>query len=158
MIYLLRSLLLLILMAGCCLPATAQLSGTVVAIADGDTFTLLTADKTQVKIRLHGIDCPEKKQPYATQAKNFVSDRIFGRQVTVSQKGKDRYKRIIGIVYTDDGSNLNEALLMEGLAWHFTKYDTNTSWAAMESTARKRKIGLWKDRNAIAPWIWRTNH
>jgi micrococcal nuclease len=130
----------------------AQLKGKVISIADGDTFTLLTSENQQIKIRLHGIDCPEKKQPYFANAKTFTSERVFGKKVVVKEMGKDRYKRIIGMVNSEDGSNLNEALLKAGLAWHFKKYDTNASWASMEQAARLAKKGLWANPNAIAPW------
>lgn len=69
------------------------LTGQVVSIADGDTFTLLDADKKQTKIRLHGIDCPENGQSYGNQAKKFVSDRIFKKTVNVVVKDIDRYGR-----------------------------------------------------------------
>jgi micrococcal nuclease len=134
---------------------SAQLSGKVIAIADGDTFTLLTNDNQQIKIRLHGIDCPEKKQPYSNNATAFTSNKVFGKKVMVKDMGKDRYKRTIGMVICDDGTNLNEALLQAGLAWHFRKYDTNASWANMERDARAAKKGLWVDPNPIAPWDWR---
>ncbi|WP_416438845.1 thermonuclease family protein [Phnomibacter sp. MR] len=150
-----RSLLLIILVSFLSFNLLAQLAGKVISIADGDTFTLLTADNKQVIIRLHGIDCPEKKQPHYQQAKNFVSAKIFGQRVEVQHKGKDRYGRVIGLVICADGTNLNEALLKAGLAWHFKKYDSNAAWANIEREARAAKRGLWMDLSPIAPWDWR---
>lgn len=138
-----------------CLLASAQLTGRVVAIADGDTFTLLTAQNQQVKIRLHGIDCPEKKQPYFNHAKTFTSSLVFAKQVSVQVKNKDRYGRTIGIVLLEDKRNLNELLLQAGWAWHFKKYDKDARWAAMEQQARRNRKGLWADPYAMAPWDWR---
>jgi len=134
--------------------AHAQLTGTVVSVADGDTFTLLTADHEQIRVRLHGIDCPEKKQDFGTKAKDFLAGLVFQKQVTVRETDRDRYGRTIGIV-TVDGVNVNEALLTAGLAWHYTHYDQNPAWALLEDTARRAKRGLWSQGNAIAPWEFR---
>ncbi|HSC52516.1 MAG TPA: thermonuclease family protein [Phnomibacter sp.] len=138
-----------------CNPLLAQLRGKVVAIADGDTFTLLISGNKQVKIRLHGIDCPEKKQAYGMVARQCLSDSIFGKTIEVKVFNKDRYGRSIGMVYTPKGTNMNESLLKAGLAWHFKKYDKNPNWAVLEDKARKAKRGLWADAHAIAPWEWR---
>ncbi len=133
--------------------SSAQLTGKVVAIADGDTFTMLV-DNKQVKIRLHGIDCPEKKQDFGTVAKEFLSAQIFGKVVTAQKMGTDRYRRTIAMV-TVDGINVNETLLKAGLAWHFIEYDKNPAWTEMEVAARRLKKGLWAQPNAIPPWEFR---
>ena len=133
--------------------SVAQLQGKVVAIADGDTFTMLV-DNKQIKIRLHGIDCPEKKQDFGNVAKEYVSGLVFGKVVEVRKMNKDRYGRTVGIA-TVNGLNVNEALLKAGLAWHYKEYDTNPAWAHLEETARKEKKGLWVQPNAIPPWQFR---
>jgi len=138
-----------------CLAFSAQLKGKVIAITDGDTFTLLTGQNQQVKIRLHCIDCPEKKQPYFNSAKAYTSSLVFGKQVLVLVKNKDRYGRTIGIVFLKDKRNVNELLLQAGRAWHFKKYDQDARWAAMEQLARRQRKGLWAAPNPIAPWDWR---
>ena len=135
-------------------PSFCQLSGKVVAISDGDTFTLLTASKKQVKIRLHGIDCPESKQEFGNVAKKFLSDLIFNKTVSVKEKNIDRYGRTIGIV-SIGSVNVNEKLLSAGLAWHYRKYDKNKQWDVLEEQARRNKKGLWINSNAIAPWVYR---
>lgn len=134
--------------------AMSQTKGKVVAVADGDTFTLLTDDKKQVKVRLHGIDCPEKKQAFGERAKQFTSSLVFQKKVTVKVKSKDRYKRTVGIVYVD-GKCLNEELLKNGYAWHYRQYDKNPEWKRMETEARAAKLGLWQDKNPQAPWEFR---
>lgn len=134
----------------------ALLSGYVVSIADGDTFTLLAANNKHVKIRLHGVDCPERKQPFGSVAKQALSRMIFNRQVQARQMGIDPYKRIVAIVYDDAGKCVNEAMLAAGLAWHYTRFDDNAQWQQLEADARKEKRGLWANGNAIAPWQWRT--
>jgi len=131
----------------------AQLSGTVVSIADGDTFTLMV-NKKPVKIRMHGVDSPEKKQPYGEAAKKYLSNLIFNQVVEVRIQGKDRYRRTIGIV-SCQGVNINEKLLATGLAWHFKKYDRNPAWAQLEVGARKKRIGLWAQDHPIPPWEFR---
>lgn len=133
--------------------ASSQLTGKVVSIADGDTFTMLVNNE-QIKIRLHGIDCPEKAQDFGNVAKSFLSEMIAGKNVEVEKLDSDRYGRTIGMV-TIDGVNVNEELLKSGLAWHYKYYDKNPEWAKLEETARKEKKGLWVQSNAIPPWEWR---
>jgi len=135
----------------------AQITGRVVGVHDGDSFTLLDNDKRQYKIRLHGIDCPELKQDFGNAAKRFTSNLIFNTFVKVVTNGKDRYGRIIGLVHTQDGLILNEELLKAGMAWHFKKYDQTSKWSEFEISARKSKIGLWSQPNPVPPWDWRNN-
>lgn len=124
---------------------------------DGDTFKLLTPDSTIVKVRLANIDCPENKQPYSQKAKDFTSQAIFGKNVSIDVLKKDRYKRSIAIVFYNDSLNLNNQLLINGLAWHYIKYSKDMELQKMEDKARKNKIGLWQEANAIPPWEWRDN-
>ena len=125
------------------------------AIHDGDTFTILTKEKKQVKVRFHGIDCPELGQDYGRKAKDFVSAMSFGKTVSIKENGYDRYGRLIGIIYLPDKTILNELLLVNGLAWHYKKYDSNPKWAKLEKKARKAKVGLWSMSTAIPPWDYR---
>jgi micrococcal nuclease len=129
--------------------------GRVVSVADGDTFTLLNEEKKQEKVRLHGIDCPERAQAYGQVAKQKLSDLVFGQPVRLERKTKDRYGRTIAVVYSREGENINEALLRAGLAWHYKQHDKNPSWAAIEQRARSEKLGLWADPQATPPWEWR---
>jgi micrococcal nuclease len=133
--------------------AFTQLKGKVVSIADGDTFTLLIEDNEQIKVRLHGIDCPEKAQDFGQVAKKFLSDMIYDKNVTVREMDTDRYGRTIGMVHIGD-INVNESLLKAGLAWHYKQYDKNDVWAQMEYEAREAKRGLWASE-AMAPWNYR---
>lgn len=107
-----------------------------------------------MKVRLHGIDCPEKKQAFGKVASTFLGEHIFNRVVEVHVKGKDRYGRTIGIVY-DKGEVINEKMLEAGLAWHYTKYDTNSAWAQLEAVARKKRVGLWAQDHPLPPWDFR---
>jgi endonuclease YncB( thermonuclease family) len=131
-------------------------TGKVVGVSDGDTIKVMREGRA-VKIRLHGIDYPEKKQPYGTRAKRFTSDRAFRNQVTVYVKHTDRYGRIVGEVILPDGLSLNKELVYFGLAWWYRKYAPNDrTLKALEAGARKAKRGLWADENnPITPWEWR---
>lgn len=133
-----------------------QLTGKVVGVADGDTFTLLLEDNTQVKVRLHGIDCPEKSQDFGQVAKKYLSDLIFNKTVIVKEMDIDRYGRTIGMVLISN-LNVNEKLLEVGLAWHYKKYDSNKNWAEIEKRAREHKRGLWVDVNPTPPWEYRNS-
>lgn len=133
------------------------ISGRVVGIMDGDTFKLLTKDSITVKVRLANIDCPEKKQPFSTQAKQFTSDAIFGKTITISNLKTDRYKRYISNVVYNDSLSLCHELVKSGLAWHFVKYSNDVTLQTLEDKARREKLGLWQDTNPIAPWNWRNS-
>ena len=97
------------------------ISGKVVSIADGDTVTVLDSNKTQHKIRLYGVDCPESHQDYGNRAKKFTSDMVFAKQVSVKIMDTDRYDRSVGLVNVGSIS-LNEELLKSGYAWHYSQY------------------------------------
>lgn len=129
----------------------------VISIADGDSFTVLFADNHTQRIRMHGIDCPERNQPFSSVAKKFTSDLIFGKIVYLKEKDIDRYGRLVALVYTlPSGVCINEQLLKAGLAWHFTRYDKNPKWAKLQKEAMAKKAGLWGgNEKPIEPWIWR---
>jgi len=148
-----RVLVLFLFLTSTC-TTTQYLSGEVVRIADGDTFTMLVEGQ-QHRIRLHGIDCPEKGQPYSRVATQFTKDLLASGKVKVQQLDTDRYGRVIGIVLINDTINLNERLLEAGLAWHYKNYDRSPEWARMEKAAQTAKHGLWVEKDAVAPWEWR---
>ncbi|MBT1702222.1 thermonuclease family protein [Chryseosolibacter indicus] len=134
--------------------AEPEITGSVTAIADGDTFTLLTPANKQIRVRLYGVDAPEKGQDFHNVSKQYLSDLIFKKKVVVKQINKDRYKRVVGIV-TVEGINVNEALLKKGLVWHYTQYDNNKEWAKLELKARKEKKAIWSMPNPTPPWNYR---
>jgi len=136
------------------LPLTAYAwSGQCVAVTDGDTIKVMHEGKAE-KIRLYGIDCPEKNQPFGKKAKWFASDLTFKKIVEVKSLNKDRYGRTIAWVYVNDKC-LNEELLRAGLAWHYKRYSKDKSLAVLEEEARAMKIGLWSDPHSMPPWEWR---
>lgn len=131
----------------------SQLVGKVTSIADGDTFTMLVNNE-QIRVRLHGIDCPERGQDFSNVARQFLAEMTFEKEVTVKEMDTDQYGRTIGVV-SIDGENVNEELLKAGLAWHYKRYDKNPNWAKFEERARNQKKGIWSQPNPIPPWDWR---
>lgn len=127
--------------------------GRVIKIADGDTITILVG-KTQYRIRLGGLDAPEKKQPFGTQAKKALADKIFGEDVKIVWKKRDLYNRIVGDIYLDDRW-INKEMIQEGWAWHYRQYSKDPDLAKAEQDARNAKRGLWIDANPIPPWEFR---
>lgn len=135
----------------------AAFSGKVVAIADGDTLTILTASKHQHRIRLAGIDAPEKRQPFGTRSRQSLSELCFGKQAEVISEVIDRYKRIVATV-TCDGVNANAEQVHQGMAWVYRRYaGKHQHLYVLEDEARVAKRGLWSDPHPVAPWEWR-NH
>ncbi len=151
-------LLTLLLTVGAAHAAT--LTGKVVAIADGDTLTVLDESKVQHKIRLAGIDAPEKAQPFGQASKRHLSDLVFGKTVEVEYTKKDKYGRKVGKVVLD-GQDICLEQVKAGLAWHYKAYEREQSledrklYDEAERAARGSWIGLWGDKDPVEPWEWR---
>lgn len=125
----------------------------VVKIADGDTVTVLTTNYEQIKIRLYGIDAPEKKQAFGNVSKQALSGLIAGKEVEIEDCGVDRYRRVVGIIH-HDGVNINEAMVEVGLAWVYPQYCKKPfckDWYTLQKQAKKDGQGLWRDTAPIAP-------
>ena len=141
-----RSLLtfLLLLLA---LPAlAADLQGRVVGISDGDTFTLLTAGKQQVKIRLAEIDAPESGQPYGNKSKQALSGLVFGKDVRVVVQTTDRYGRTVGRPYVGD-LDISAEMVRMGAAWAYREYLRDKRLLTLESGGKgreKRLVGAFR--------------
>jgi endonuclease YncB( thermonuclease family) len=121
--------------------AATTLTGKVVGIADGDTLTLLV-DKTQIKVRLEGIDTPERAQPFGRKAGQALAKKVFGKPVQVDDLGKDRYGRTLGIVRLGK-RNVNLELVQEGWAWWYRKYaPKNKELAAARTPPSSRSVLL----------------
>ncbi len=129
-------------------------TGKVVAVLDGDTIEVLHNGKAE-RIRLNGIDCPEKKQAFGQKAKQFTSSLTFGKTVMVVPREKDRYKRIVGDVFLPNGVNVSYELVRAGLAWWYRKYSDDVLLAVLELEAQLERKGLWIDLSPIPPWEWR---
>ena len=158
-----------------CSPVLADtLQGKVVKIADGDTVTIVDDSGKKHRIRLAGIDAPEKNQPYGDISTQGCNILVSGRIVTIEYEKRDRYKRIIGKVLVDPPEEvfcmaldcvkkIDAGLeqIKKGLAWHYKKYQGEQSvedrgtYGVAEVEAREKELGLWKNSEPMAPWEWR---
>lgn len=139
--------------------AAAALSGKVITIADGDTLTVLV-DNRPVKIRLAGIDSPEKRQPFGQRAKQNLSAMAAGKMADVQYSKKDKYLRIVGKVLVGE-PDVNLEQVRAGMAWHYKAYEKEQSaidrhaYAEAEVVARQQRVGLWTDQSPTPPWEFR---
>lgn len=144
---------LLVVLISVCAHA-GEFRGQVVGVIDGDTISVMREGKA-VKVRLQGVDCPEQAQAFGQKGKQFASDKVFGKTVTVRFESKDRYGRVLGEVIIPNGKSLNRSLVKNGFAWWYHKYSEDETLGALEIEARKDKRGLWRDDYAIPPWCYR---
>ena len=145
------------------------LYGRVVGVADGDTVTVLDADRQQHKIRLVGIDAPEKVQPFGQRSKKNLSRLVFNKEVRVEWEKRDKFKRIVGKVWVQPAScstcpmtlDAGHAQITVGLAWWYRKYareqllQDREAYEFSEQEARAKRVGLWVDPDPVPPWDWR---
>lgn len=165
-----RAICVLLILSLASLSAHADFTGKVVAVADGDTITVLR-DNEQVKIRLAGIDAPENRQAFGNVAKQRMSEVVFGKEVRVDDRKKDKYGRTIGRVWVASAEcqesdcpktlDAGMALLTVGLAWHYKQYEKEQpeeereQYSFAETEARGKRLGLWGDAEPVPPWEWR---
>jgi len=151
-----------LLLALACTANAETITGRVVGVADGDTITVLDADKVQHKIRLAGIDAPEKKQPFGNRSKESLSELAFDKTVAVETTKRDKYGRQIGKVLVS-GQDVNLVQVERGMAWFYRQYQREQSpndqrlYEAAEDAARAGKRGLWRDADPMPPWEFRQN-
>jgi len=135
--------------------AVANFPDQVVGVLDGDTIEVLRNNHTE-RIRLNGIDCPEKGQAYGNRAKQAASKLVFGKAVKLQTFGKDKYGRTIADVFLPDGTNVNYTLVKDGWCWWYRKYAPgNVILEELERRARASGLGLWADPAPIPPWVYR---
>ena len=144
----------ILLFLGCSEDVSNASGWHVVGVTDGDTITVLDEGKHQIKVRLWGIDTPEKKQAFGSRAKEALSSKVFGREIKLEEKSKDRYGRTVANIYLD-GRWINKELVEEGMAWHYKQYAKSSELAEAERLAKEKKLGLWLDKNPIPPWEFR---
>lgn len=151
------SLLLLSLASHC---QAESINGRVVRVADGDTITVLDGAKVQHKVRLAGIDAPEKAQPYGQKSRESLEDLVAGKTVIVETHKKDRYGRAVGKILVN-GKDMNIEQIRRGFAWFYRQYegelnlDDRESYDRAESEARDFRKGLWSDGSPMPPWEFR---
>jgi len=148
-------------------PAHADFTAKVHKVVDGDTIIVIGKSGNKFRIRLTGIDAPEKNQAYGLESKNQLSEAINNRWVFLESKpneGKpytvDRYKRVLAKVILN-GADINLLQISSGYAWHFKRYQNQQSpsdqkaYDYAEKNAKKNQLGLWEEKKPIAPWKWR---
>ena len=129
--------------------------GRVVKVSDGDTITVLTVEKQQVKVRLYGIDAPEKAQAFGEKSRLALAEIVAGKDVSVTTSSKDRYGRVVGRVKVGE-TDANLAQVQAGMAWWYRDYARkDDALKAAEAAARDAKIGLWVEPSPVPPWEWR---
>jgi len=140
--------------------AAHTIEGRVIGVSDGDTVTVVDGLHTPHRIRLAGIDAPEKAQAYGDASKRYLSDLVFGEAVTVEYKKHDRYGRVVGKLLKD-GHDASLEQLRAGFAWHYKQYQREQSredrgaYAQAEHGAQQAHAGLWRDPAPVPPWAWR---
>jgi endonuclease YncB( thermonuclease family) len=142
------------------LAAAAELHGVVVRISDGDTITVLDGHKRQHRIRLAGIDAPEKHQPFAERAKQQLANLAFQKRTTLDCYKTDQYKRRVWRVRVE-GKDVALAQVQAGLAWHYKSFEKEqtsserAAYARAEDDARASRSGLWQSDRPVPPWVFR---
>ncbi len=133
-----------------------EVTGKVIKVTDGDTVTILDNNHDKHKIRLSGIDAPERKQPFGKKSKQMLSSFIGKKMVTADCTGKDRYKRDICTIYSN-GKDINARMVVNGGAWVYRKYYKGKYYYLAEKFAQDNDLGLWKtsEAKAMPPWEWR---
>lgn len=153
-----KKILFILLLFISCNPPTEKndetLKGKVISVADGDTVTILADNDEQVRIRLYGIDAPEKGQDFANKSRQFLNDLCYGKTIKVDKKDVDQYNRILGIIYIGD-LNINQEMVRNGLAWYYDHYVEDPNLEALEKAAQQQKLNIWSMKNPIPPYEYR---
>ncbi len=164
----------LLLIAGLCVqllpgqagsaPAAADAGpaqGRVVRVIDGDTIEVLGSGNRRERVRLAGIDAPERAQPYSRHSRDALAALVAGRSVRIDGRKSDRWGRRVGNVFVDD-RDVGLAMVQAGLAWHFARFaheqapDAALAYAQAQQLAREARIGLWAEDDPVPPWLFRT--
>ncbi len=135
----------------------AEIQGKVIRVLDGDTLEVLQ-DKKPVRIRLANIDAPEKRQAFGRWSTNQLKGLVAAQPVTVTYTQTDRYGRIIGRVFTVNGTEASRFMVQSGAAWVYERYNTDKALPALQREAQTQKRGLWAGSQPVPPWEWRHNN
>ena len=131
-----------------------------VKVSDGDTLNVQKVENGKfvgeiVKIRMFGIDAPEKTQDYGIESKQALEKLVNGKTLEIEEKNRDRYGRTVAVVYVN-GKNINEEMVKNGNAWWYQEYDKkDTKMQAYQENAKKNKLGLFGKRGYVEPWNYR---
>lgn len=124
----------------------------VVQVADGDTIVVLSKDNEQIKVRLFGIDAPEKSQDFGKKAQKYLASLVSGKYIDIHVKDKDQYGRTVAVI-KHANQDLNALVVASGYAWAYRTYSND--YVRFEDEARANKSGLWQQSKPVAPWEWR---
>ena len=131
-----------------------------VKVSDGDTLNVQKVENGKfvgevMKIRMFGIDAPEKTQDYGIESKQALEKLVNGKILEIEEKNRDRYGRTVAVVYVN-GKNVNEEMVKNGNAWWYQEYDKkDTKMQAYQENAKKNKLGLFGKRGYVEPWNYR---
>ena len=149
--------------------ANADITGIVVSVTDGDTIKVLDQNSVQHKVRLTGIDAPERGQPFGQASKKYLAALVSGKEVFVESNKNDRYGRVLGKVWVQPADcsscgktlDANHAQLLAGMAWWYRYYAKQQSpedrgrYESAEDEAKARGWGLWAEASPVNPYDWR---
>lgn len=136
--------------------ASADISGRIVRVLDGDTVEVLETGNRLTRVRLAGIDAPEKSQPFGQRSRQELSSLVAQRTVTVTGEDTDRYGRLLGTVWLGE-TDVNAEQIRKGLAWAYRYHGkpAQADYALLEAEARQHATGLWSVPGQTEPWRWR---
>ena len=144
----------------CCRAETRSLAGRVTAVVDGDSFVITDASRQSHRVRLLGIDAPERKQSFSTASKRQLSNMIFGRDIVVISPKVDQYGRIVGSVVLN-GHDVALDQVQAGMAWVYVHYQgeltpsDRAAYAAAQRSAKEKRAGIWSEPAPVPPWQFR---
>ena len=134
-------------------------TGKIIGVLDGDTYDILLAGNQTIRIRMEGIDAPEKGMPFYQKSKKYLSDMCFNKKIKLVITGVDSHGRKLAFGYLADGRELSHEMIKAGLAWHYKKFNSDLDLAQLEVEARMAKIGIWSTNNEpMPPWENRELH
>ncbi len=153
--------LLLVLLLIVSFANTKEISGVrVIKIIDGDSI-VVTNGSQNIEIRLWGIDTPEYRQPFSKAAKKVTKRLLQNKNVDLLVKDIDKYGRVVAMVKMANGENVNGLLVERGYAWvhiYYCKEPVCEEWRGYQNAASRKKLGLWREPDPVAPWIWKKKH
>lgn len=129
----------------------------VIAVLDGDTVLIAQSGKHPGKVRLAGIDAPEKAQPFGMKSRQALVDLILNREVLVATVATDKYGRLVAQLMLD-GRSINQQQVRTGMAWEYSHFHRDQEYIELQREARQARRGLWSQPEPTPPWVWRKAH
>ena len=133
-----------------------EFSAKVIVVIDGDTVLILRGNK-QIKVRLAGIDAPEKMQAFGENSKQSLTELVLNKQVRVDSQAKDNYGRMVAQIKVDE-LNVNYEQVQRGMAWAYSRFNRSKALLVLQNGAREAKRGLWAQTDPMPPKEWRKTH